>query len=77
MTHQPGRLGSLTYEQALSMHDVGCTRDEIAKRAGVRPRTVTTWRKAHGLVRRYEPTGLSTDDMRAYKREWKRRKGAA
>ena len=75
-----GRLGCLTYEQALVMHNAGCDALTIAVRADVTTQTVTRWRRANKLSRSYRPTGLSTDDRKAYQRQWhlmRRRQGVA
>ncbi len=69
-------IGSLTYDQARDLHDSGYGRAVIAARAGVSAGHVTKWRGAHGLSRRWQRFDIGSVDVRTYKREWRRKRGA-
>lgn len=67
-------VGSLTYAEAIALHEQGIDRHGIAERAGVHPSSVTRWRARHGLARRWSRFEVGDVDPKTYQREWSRQR---
>ncbi len=46
-----GMLGALTEAEALRLYAEGASTNDLAEKAGVLPRRVSTWKAQHGIAR--------------------------